>query len=389
MKKLIEEIIDRFGGRAAGSDAETRAQEYINTVFAAFCDTTEIQQFEIRPKAKFGSLKYFVGFALLALALYWVSPFFAFIIGLLNSILYLGHFVTYQNWLDGLFRKATSRNVIGTIEPKEKVHSTIIISGHMDSAMEFKWWWKLKNPGVILTVVAGFIIALIIPAFLTVGFFSATAEHGGYLGAWLPTIWIIILLISPTTITLADIHGDKPVPGAQDNLSGITIATAVGRHFATARLKRTRIKVISFGSEEIGLRGSEAYAKTYAAHLKQANTVCLNLDGVKDAEHLTIVTKEPMVLTKYSPALIIEMESAFKAVNTKYKKIALPIGATDGASLQRNGIPALTILGQRTDKVDPTYHTRLDVPQFVEEKALEDVATVLKQFIINRDKSVG
>ena len=75
--------------------------------------------------------------------------------------MFLGHFVTYRHWLDFLFKKKTSYNVIGDIEPIQTATSTIIISGHIDSVKEFKWWYRLKHAGAVLSVIAGFLFPLL------------------------------------------------------------------------------------------------------------------------------------------------------------------------------------------------------------------------------------
>ena len=65
-------------------------------------------------------------------------------------------------------------------------------------------------------------------------------------------------------------HGDNPVHGACDNLSGVSIAFDMLKHFADpnekgkSTLKNTRIKFVSFGSEETGLTGSTQYVKEKA-----------------------------------------------------------------------------------------------------------------------------
>ena len=91
-------------------------------------------------------------------------------------------------------------------------------------------------------------------------------------------------------------------------------------------------------------------------------------------------------MVKYKAAEIEKLAQAFSQEKVAYKKNALPFGATDGASLARFGIPAVTIVGQSLEKLNPTYHTRLDVPEYVEDKALEDVKRVLIRFAKNEDE---
>jgi Iap family predicted aminopeptidase len=59
----------------------------------------------------------------------------------------------------------------------------------------------------------------------------------------------------------------------------------------------------------------------------------------------------------------------------------LPIGGSDAISLARAGIPTVTIAGISTRKHDFTYHTRHDVPENIEPRALECIRDVLLDFV--------
>jgi len=132
MEDFIKDIISKFGGRYFGSEAEKKAQEYVKGIFDTFCDKVTLVSFDSALESHFQSLKFFVVIHIVVLLL---IPFYSFagmIIGLTNSVLFFGHFVTYRHWLDFLFPKKTSHNVIGDIEPSGSVTSTLIFAGHID-----------------------------------------------------------------------------------------------------------------------------------------------------------------------------------------------------------------------------------------------------------------
>lgn len=382
MKQLITDIISRFGGRAPGSDKERQAQLYLKGVLEQFCDKVSVHEFKTPVKAMFHSLKIFCALFYLSLILYWLHPAAAFALSLINTILYVGHFVTYGHWLDFIYKKYDSLTVIGDIEPEGEAHSTVIVSAHMDSTPEFIWWYRLKHPGLVLSVLSGFIIGLY-PLTAGLGIIQQQAGFGMPAADYL---WWVTAVVSPLTIVLFNIHGKNVIQGAQDNLSGVAIAAAVCRHFAASRLRHTRVRVVSFGCEEPGLRGSDAYAKDFKEQLKKENSVCINIDGVKDADKLTIITAEPMVLARYNDFMIQRLENSFRALSIPYLKKMIPVGATDGVSFVRQGIPAVSIIGQSTVRLDRTYHTRLDTPECVDERALELTRQAVIQFIDTWDK---
>lgn len=382
MKPLIEDLINRFGGRLPGSKQERDAQLYLKSLLEKFCDTVCVQEFKTPVNSMFGSLKIFCVLFYASLVLFLFNHTVALVLALINSVLFIGHFVIYHRWLDFLFKQNDSLNIIGDVEPLENANATVIVLGHMDSTLEFIWWYRLKDFGIGLTVVSGFLIAL----FPLVSALALVQEFAGWNFEIAQSLWWFFAIFSPITIVYFHIHGKHAVQGAQDNLSGIAVAAEVVKHFSQHKLKHTRVRIVSFGCEEPGLRGSDAYAKTFRAKLKGENAVCINLDGIKDADKLTIVTKEPMVLAQYHSSVIEKMEAAFNALNTPYLKKAVPFGATDGVSFVRQGIPAVSIIGLSTEKLDPTYHTRLDVPECVSPQALELTKNAVVKFIQALDK---
>jgi len=372
MVAFIEDIISRFGGRYFGSEQEKQAQHYTKEILEQYCDKTEIVPFDSALEAHFQSLKIFCAVYVLSLIIFQFSITAAAIISLANTILFLGHFVTYRHWLDFLFKKKISYNVIGDIEPEGNATSTIIISGHIDSVKEFKWWYKLKHLGAILSIAAGVLFPLLTIFMLAAVFINAP---------WLQYIWLFFVVTSPILIVYFNMHGDEVVHGALDNLTGVAMAVEMAKVFSKDKLKNTRIRCISFGSEEAGLRGAFAYAKANKKQLIEEHAFMINLDTIKDLEHLTIGTRETNTLVKFKPQHIARMEESFKAINVGYKKLPLDVGASDASVFSIMGLPALSLIGMMSEKLDPCYHTRLDNLEHLDGKAMEAMKEVLIHFI--------
>ena len=379
MEGFIKDIITKFGGRYFGSDEEKKAQEYVQGLFNEFCDHVALVPFKSALESHFQSLKIFVVIHIMVIILIPYYEFTAMLLGLANSILFLGHFVTYRHWLDFLFPKKTSHNVIGDIEPIGTVKSTLIFAGHIDSVKEFKWWYKFKYPGVLATVIASFSIALL-------GFFTPLFYFYGFQG-FASFVWWFFLAISPTLIVLFDMHAEEVVHGANDNLTGVAMSLALGKHFASNRLQNTRIRIISFGSEEAGLRGAFAYVKANKAALQAENALLVNIDTIKDEEYLTIATNETNTLSFFDKGLVQQLKKSFDALNTPVKTLPLAVGASDASAFIINGLPALSLIGMTTETLDPTYHTRLDNLEHLNPKAMEKLLPVLIDFGEKLDKA--
>jgi hypothetical protein len=384
MMALITSIIAQFGGRVAGSEEERKAQLYFKSLLEPFCDTVEFHEFKAALASKFHSLKGFCMVFVLALVVFQYNVLLATLIAILNSSMFVAHFIFTGNYLDFLYKKQSSCNVIGTIEPEEMATSTLMISGHMDSVYEFQWWYKLEKTGALMTGISGFLIATQAVFYLiAAGFFLGY----GKLPFAFEIIWMIQLVLSPALITFYAMHGKIKVDGAMDNLTGIALAYEMGKHFSSNhKLKHTRLKIVSFGSEETGLRGSKNYVKDHLEELKQNNTSVINIDSIKNKAMLTILEQELMARITYDTEMTEKMETAFKQCEVAFHKIKLAVGATDGAAFAAEEIPTTSIIGMSAKEFEPTYHTRLDTIENVDPEGLETMKSILIRFIEDWDK---
>lgn len=390
MKDQIHDIIARFGPLPAGSDTEKKAQEYLATQMRQHTDDVNIESFQAPLTAKFGKMKWYAGTYLLSLILFWISPLSALILSLLCAIVLVCDLMRNDGIADFLFPLKTSYNVYATLEPQEEVRSTLIFSGHIDSTNECTWWYRLKAYGAHLTIACGLLIASF-PLFLiwfviAAHCFQSTVEFN----TWL---YFAYVLLSPLTIIYFSFHGNIVVDGACDNLSGIVISKNVVAHFADPQrkgysiLKHTRIRFISFGSEEKGLRGSTAFCKTHLAELQKERAHIINTDSVRLPEEINIITGELMSFVTFDKTLVSKTEKAFNSINTPIKKGSLPMGGTDAIPFQQRNIPALSIIGMNMRSLDPTYHTRLDTIENVGQQALTSVRDGLIELVKQWDNS--
>lgn len=366
---LVKHIIEKFGPRKAGTEAETKAQLYFSEHIKSFCDKVEVEEFTDALTAKFASLRLFCLGYYAALVVPKFSPEIALAVAFINGFLFLFHFVMYYNWLDFLFPKQQSRTVIGSIEPTGEVKRTLLFAGHMDSTPEFIWWYWLKDWGIRLMVLGGVSFA-ILPVYYLVSIIL------GY-DIWMSPVWWFFVATSPFSLTFFFIHGSRIVDGAQDNLSGVAVAHEVAKRLSQDRLRHTRVKLISFGSEETGLKGSDAFAKRHKDELLAENAFLINLDGILDIDNMYIIKKELSLAQNHHEGLINRLGGVFEKHDLEKKLGVIPIGASDAASFSRLGLPAVSIVGLPMDSLHPTYHTRLDTIDCLSNDTLTKMAKVL------------
>jgi hypothetical protein len=371
--RFVGHFIDTFGPRRAGSEAETKAQHYLADELRSFCTAVSVEPFDAALRAKFRSLRWFTaGFALALVLPYW-SETTALVVALLNAVLYVFHFVLFHAVLDPLFPKLRSHNVIGEIEPEGPVESTLIFSGHMDSTPEFIWWYWFKGWGARMMVFAGF-------SWLLLPLFYAVALAADFT-VWMSIPWWVFVALSPLSLAFFFIHGKRVVPGAQDNLSGVAVAFEVARRLANGdRLQRTRIRIVSFGSEECGLKGSGAYATRYKQQLKDEGAHVINLDGILDIDHMHVIQREVMAMQTHHRPLIDTLLDAFERNGLPRRPGTIPIGGTDASSFSARGIPATSIVGLPMGQLHPTYHTRLDTLECLDPVTMDRMSSVLVDF---------
>jgi len=371
--RFVGHFIDNFGPRRAGSEAETKAQHFLADELRSFCTTVAVEPFDAALRAKFRSLRWFTAGFVLALVLpYWSLPA-ALFVAAINAVLYVFHFVLFNAVLDPLFPKLRSHNVVGTIEPKEQAESTLIFSGHMDSTPEFIWWYWFKGWGARMMVFAGF-------SWLLLPLFYAVALAADFT-VWMSVPWWVFVALSPLSLAFFFIHGKRIVPGAQDNLSGVAVAYEVARRLANGdRLERTRIRIVSFGSEECGLKGSGAYTTRYRQQLLEENAHVINLDGILDIDNMFVIEREVMATQTHHRPLIETLLDAFERNGLPRRPGTIPIGGTDASSFSARGIPATSIVGLPMGQLHPTYHTRLDTLDCLDPVTLDRMSNVLVDF---------
>jgi aminopeptidase YwaD len=146
-------------------------------------------------------------------------------------------------------------------------------------------------------------------------------------------------------------------PGANDNASG------VGAALEAARLLRAQpppwtVEVVAFGAEELGLFGSEAYARSERVR------------GLRAMLNLDMVGVGPRLLVGNTGSDRRVVEAALDAARRLGVRLeARRMGASDHVPFERAGVPAAML--HRPD--DPNYHSPEDTPDKVRPDLLDPV----------------
>ena len=379
-------IIDKHGPRLPGSAEEKAAQKDIAAIMEnATGVKPKVEKFMLAPRASIGAIPYLGYAGFVALALYYIHPIPAFIVSLCTLLFAVVQVFTYKGWFDRFFKQEESCNVYSVMDGKGPIDHTIVFSGHADSS----WLWQMaaKNPKtMILRTVLGVVgvVSIIIGSLLR--FFA---------GMWsvikpeeLSTGYYLFLLITPLlfvyglySLCVYLTHDKKKAsPGAMDNLTGVGASIFMGKYFKENPNKlpdNCRVIIASLGSEEAGLKGSEAFMKAHAGDENLLiNPYFFNIDSLRDYEHFNAVKGDSWLMSKFDDDMKNMLVKAFENAGVKPNIIVNPVGGCDSTPICRAGYKTITFAAQKPDVTD-YYHTYRDTCDGLDMNTLEKSVDII------------
>lgn len=379
-------IIDKHGPRLPGSAEEKAAQKDIAAIMEnATGVKPKIEKFTLAPRASIGAIPYLGYAGFVALALYYIHPVLSFIVSLCTLLFAVVQVFTYKGWFDRFFKQEESCNVYSVMDGKGPIDHTIVFSGHADSS----WLWQMaaKNPKtMILRTVLGVVgvVAVIIGSLLRffAGMWSVVKPEE------MATGYYLFLLITP----LLFIYGlyslcvylthdkTKASPGAMDNLTGVGASIFMGKYFKDNPDKlpdNCRVIIASLGSEEAGLKGSEAFMKAHAGDNDLlVNPYFFNIDSLRDYEHFNAVKGDSWLMSKFDDDMKNMLVKAFENAGVKPNIIVNPVGGCDSTPICRAGYKTITFAAQKPDVTD-YYHTYRDTCDGLDMNTLEKSVDII------------
>ncbi len=403
MYQFIERICNEIGPRESGTEQELKTGDIIESELKKYCDETYQEEYISSPHAFLGGIRYGVALVFVAIILYWINVLIdlniilldksfgliLLIISMVLIILTVSYFILevmkYYEVYDFLFPKRKSRNVIGVINPLEEKKHTIIFSAHHDSAFEFNTFYYLKRFGqIIINIGYLTVVIVLIAIILKLIFFIFSIE----LTTLFVVFAILFIFFIPIILVYILFHTYKPVLGAYDNLSGVSIILGIGKYLMEKKddpdvfPKKTMVYLISFAGEESGLRGSKRYVNKHFDELKSTNAKIVNIDAVAKKNNIIIHDKESGIGAKHDPKIYNSLLEISKKKTLNARLMSLPFGATDAAAFSKKGISAVAVGGLNLKEELPYYyHTRNDTPEVVEKEALGQIVELCVDYL--------
>ncbi|MHA1732714.1 MAG: M28 family metallopeptidase [Promethearchaeota archaeon] len=395
MHAFIKRVCTEVGPGAPGSPQERQRAEIVREELEKVADEVVVEEFTMAPRAFLGWIRISIGAFVLAIVFFSLVPWNPVLFSLLSVvvssvgfIVMWEEFFNYKEFVDPLFKKKGSVNVIGRVNPSgEPPEKLLIFSGHHDSAYQFNllYWFKYGYLVVILVGILSMVFFIGLAAVRFVGVLLV-----GDL-PWVQQVANGLLYIAvPAIVLLWFFQGSAKdggsVPGAIDNLSAVSVVLGLGRV-----LKRnpglipanTEVRLVSFGCEEAGLRGAYRYVERHLDELRRLDAEDFNMDGLMEPAFVQVITQEDTTRTKHSPEVVAKMERAAEAAGVPCKLMKAPFvsGGTDATAFSKARVKAADLSSMALREFVKFYHQPHDDWPKVNKKALENALRVAVAYI--------
>lgn len=404
MYGFIDKICKTIGPRLATTQQEYQCIDEIEKELNQFSDEIIRDEFYTTNKAYPGGLVHVagilctIGFCFFPTQLAIITT----VLCLLGLAVVIMELMVLSEFIDFLYKRGKSFNIFGKIKPTETPKKLIIFGGHSDSAYNFpftKYGTKMNTMmylgiglGIyaILLSVVKFILQFIIP---NSTFIIWSLSIGG-LTVFTITIVDLIFFI-PFTVwfpfmlyIVIRFVGKDLVQGANDNLSGVSVSLAIGKYLSENRPQNVEVWVGSFGSEEVGQRGSKAFVKKYGKMGTLNNSLTVVTESVGGGEGIGILKTEKMYFTTHFKEVYEPLFEGYQKYRTETKGVVpcqlheAVFAGTDAVRFSKKGYPATAIVGGGIETLFiKNWHSPADIPENLNKKLLRDVLETCLYFV--------
>ncbi len=282
--------------------------------------------------------------------------------------------------------RRTTCNVVGYAGDQD-AERTLVVMAHHDAApsgivfdQRLERWLAARYPDVVARmtenpplwwpVVAG-------PALVAIG--SAPLPLP-------PTISRAIratgtVMSAAAAAAFIDIGLRGPVPGANDNLSGVAVLVWLARALSKRSTEGLRVILFSAGAEEALQQGARAFARRHFPALPRERTSFLNLDTVGSGRLVLLDGEGPIRMERYHTGMSDLVARCADELGIFLHRRLRSRNSTDGVVPMRAGYPAATLASVDDAKLLPHYHLYSDIPENVDYRCVADAAQLTEAVV--------
>lgn len=407
--KEITSVIKRYGPRESGNKNCLATQKHIDKEMKPFCDETGFDSYKMAPKAflhftKTVSVVCFLAIFVCLILVY--TGVFSSVGGadffipqcIVAGVIAVGLFITamefllYKQFCDVFYKKIDGHNYYAVRKPKGEVKKRIIISGHCDSAYQWRhifYGKKLPLMGICMGgTIGGAVVSLILAIITIIANFVNMGAFGDFMLNYSYYFHIITGLFMITLFLFVDFKTISP--GANDNLTGTYAAVCALRmlDMAGVEFENTEVVAMITDGEEAGLRGCKHWAKEHKEEYTNGSveTAVLCVDTLTDLEYLNVYSRDMTGTVKHSEKFSqLVMDSAVESGHDDLKFANVFFGSSDAAAFSQEGITATCLAAMDPAPADYYHNIRDSYDRLVPE-AIKAGYDVVLSTILNFDE---
>jgi Peptidase family M28 len=281
----------------------------------------------------------------------------------------LGPYVTRRL----VYRPGTTTNVVA-VTGDRNADRTLVVLAHHDAAR------------------TGFIFSQEPQKWLWRHFPDYIATHDTSAPAWFPVFaapLAIALGLAHTgaamcalgMVTFGDMGRRGAVPGANDNLTAVSLLVALARVLRDEPVEGLRVMLVSCGAEETLQEGVRAFGRRRFGRLPRNRTWFLTLDSLASPDLVPLEAEGSLVMRDYDAEFTDFVCECAAEVGPPLRRGSRSWTSTDGCVPNLAGYPTATLVSLTPWKMIANYHWPTDVPENVDYSAVERAVRVAERVV--------
>jgi hypothetical protein len=198
-----------------------------------------------------------------------------------------------------------------------------------------------------------------------------------------------IALSAGYAAAMLDISQRQAVPGANDNLSGVSALLSIAGELEQAAPRSLRVVLLSTGSEESFLEAMVRFGERHFPRLPTSSTTFLCLESVASPELMLLSGEGLLRLKRYPDELIDTLTRLATEAQIRLRDPFRYRLATDGQVPLRAGYPTAVISSMDWYKAPANYHWPSDRPENLCRENIWAAAELAVAFARRLDAQVG
>jgi hypothetical protein len=180
-------------------------------------------------------------------------------------------------------------------------------------------------------------------------------------------------------VVYGDMGRNSSVPGANDNLTGVSALVGIARALSEEPVEGLRVMLVSAGSEESLQEGIRAFGRRHFPELPRDRTWFLNLDQLASADLVPLEGEGSLRMHDYDREFTDFVCDCAAEVGPSLRRGSRAWTSTDGCVPNLAGYPTATLVSLTPWKMLSNYHWPTDVPENVDFDCVERATRVAER----------